>query len=363
MLTVLLAGLSERAAARLARGYGTALASQVAAMATEPVIAADLASLSALAGRIADDPAVASVSVTALDGRLLAGAPMSARSALVFIGQIEFEDTVIGQVRVALEPRAFQVLGPLGRLGWAAAVVLLGAASVLIGRRLGQCWAEPVDALSRRTALVCELTPVDAPDISAARQVLAQLDANTEPEAGERPANAVTLVNLFDQRVGGCAADAAHARAMEALQRVASLYGGDVELIRGGAVLTWRYADSESVFQGICAALLAARLLRTGAAGEFRIGVHALDEDTPVDGQLVREAVALSSFAGSGEIALSSNLVRLLAPDDERVELRQVAGTTWQALNRRSDSAWLLAGIATRFEALLVRQQAQLADA
>ena len=366
LLALVTARLADARSVDLANSYGESLAAQLADMATEAVIAADLTSLAAITRRMAAIEAVAAVRIESLDGRRLAASGTADPGTVrPYLAQIAFEDTVIGRARVELRDHALALTGAGLWIAWSLLTVVLAGVAGLAGRTLSRGWLQPVEALTRLHAASVGLPVPPGGDLQAAASLLQALLDNPEPSAPPPPDTAVTVVNLFNhQSLAAAAAYQALERAATAAEQVAALYGGHLHATRNGVVLGWHASDAEHVWNGICGALLLARLLDDTPGGEFRIGVHLWSgaDGLPavVDAELVREAVALSSFAPSGQVAVSSAVMELLGMPDDRIRARAVAGTTWQALNRARHQVWVLEGLAPRFASLLERQVAHL---
>ena len=175
------------------------------------------------------------------------------------------EDTVIGRARVELRDHALALTGAGLWIAWSLLTVVLAGVAGLAGRTLSRGWLQPVEALTRLHAASVGLPVPPGGDL---------LD-NPEPSAPPPPDTAVTVVNLFNhQSLAAAAAYQALERAATAAEQVAALYGGHLHATRNGVVLGWHASDAEHVWNGICGALLLARLLDDTPGGEFRIGVH-----------------------------------------------------------------------------------------
>ncbi|HEX7036073.1 MAG TPA: hypothetical protein VF210_09875, partial [Pseudomonadales bacterium] len=264
LLAVLLVlALTDPQAARMER-FGTAAARTFAELAVEPLMRQDRLHLGVIGNRFAETPEIRAVATYASNDELLTATGEVAEP--YYTHPVVLDQTVIGYVRVALDPAAFAE--PFGARAAGLLIALL-----LVPLLVASAWTFARAARSGELArLFARAAPAEAPDEPG--------DTAGAASAAAPPAVAHYLlaVNLYNQLALQPAEREFERRlALELAEAVARECHGQVQCLPGVGVLVdfHHREDAERPFQVICAALLLARLLRDEAPfGSYRLGMN-----------------------------------------------------------------------------------------
>ena len=301
---------SSRQEAELAR-FGETMAREVAFLAAEPVLRQDSIGLGALTNRMAAFDEVRSITIHAIDDRLLAAAGNtgSTDEGQVWRGPISVEDTVAGHVRVVLEPSRFRPsLADSAATAWPAWLVafLIAVPACYVLAREGKHERAP-------------------------------------PPIG----SFLLVVNLFNRTVLTHERRAAVLdEGLKIAERVVALYGGRAfEHAEAGILLAFDdLGQPDRAFEAVCGALLTQSLFeamrrRAGAGREapiFRYGLsvapwYAGAEELAESAQ-TRDAILLSALAPSGDLAIGNAAHRAIKRP-ERLQLAPLDTLATQTLS------------------------------
>lgn len=396
---ILTAGLYQRDQAIVSsqmEHYGNTLASQIAALAAEPLMAGDRVALNRLVARLATAEEVVTVGIYTLDNRTLASIDADATiGATVYSTAITFDETIAGYVRVGLDRGIFE-RPHQDFLLWAALISVLATLSVAgIAIGLGRVVLPPLLKLHQSALAIARERGVDydndtpaklgAPKVgaptlgefAALSRALAPDEAIKPVHAPNRPLYALVL-NIFNQ-ISLPSDERRHVLNLcrERVHKVCRLYNGRVMMLPGTGILALfdGFPDDDHAFQAICAAVLTRdlvsdlnhrRLGQDRAELLFRLGLDPLpprqfadaDENSILD--LLREelqhTVMLSATARNNTVAISRAVFDSIL-DPARLELSE---QRFAAIRSPADGGvshcYLVDGVVESYGALLDRQ-------
>ena len=345
---------AERSASAMSR-YGITVAEDLAYHAVEPLLRRDRIQLGLLTNRVAARPEVRQIAIRTADERLFVVAGRATtETAPSYSRPVTVEDTVAGDVTVALNPESFpQPLTDMLRQSWQFVLAGLAVTVFLFhfATRLGS--APPAPSGSRGASR----------DVPPAFVVMANLPLRSASRSVERE-------KLL-----------AHAISIGA--RIANLYAGHAAALPGsGIVLVFPVSGSgDRCFEVVCAASLMRRLLsrkeapaidtdgedgspadvRDDASSAFRYGVDFFEVGPAFHGDTVKPAAVsnvllLASLASAGELVLGQAAFEHLERPD-RVELDELRNPATEAL---SSGVAMPRGkvrrVARDYDALITRQ-------
>ncbi len=347
--------------------FGTATAQALAGLAVEPLLSQNRMHLAVLGNRLADLPEVAGVASYSADDRVLAST--GGLEGPQYTAPVVIDQSIVGYVRVVLQPRAFRQPHRGRTLAVLAAVLLVPFAvavcwSVAGAARRGELaallprrprWLEP-PAPQRR------VQPEDEPALP---------EADYEPEPAPPVRHFLLAVNLYNQfSLTASQRDFELSLCLELADAVAALYGARVAALPGvGALMDFDPEagpadDPDRPFQVLCGAFLLARLLRDQAPyGVYRLGLNLAwspeGEMPALEDEAVSDAALLSALAPETTLAVSSPCARALS-EAEGFTTRPLANPLLDEL-ATSDAGCLLAtGLEPAADAAVARQAEQV---
>jgi len=346
--------------------YGEATVAALGDLCMEPLLKQDLLHLGVIGNRMVELDEVAGVATYTSDEQLL-----------TLTGQIEspeyrraisIEGSVVGHVRIALDPAAFDgsITDPAKR-----STVLTVTFSIVIGA--GLLVAMLASVLREWRAGRLELR---APDLGARiRRVragagaLAEEEIEEEPEPEPEPPEPIRHyllgVNLYNQlSLKGVEREFELSLCTELAEAVALRYQGQVVSLPAlGALVDFDHTDTEDrAFQIVCAGFALSRLLGDEAPfGHYRLALHLTtrpgDEPLPLDHPAVRDVALLSALAKDDTLAISQTLYEALERT-ERLETRSMSNVLLDELTTSGPGC----RIVTDLEATEKSQVLQLVD-
>ena len=335
--------LERRAALRMDR-FGEALGALAAELAADPMLRPNPVAFTNLGRRMTAFDEVVGFSVYTVDDRVMVFTGRDAKEpgTVHYTYPVTLDDAVIGYARLVLDRERFRP--PLKELVFASApfwlLALFGTIALFtFGGRMGRSKGARAESL--------------APD--------------------EVRAGFVLVVNLFDQsNVERAQKGAVLGLALERVDQLASIYGGQAEPLRGtGIVLVFDDNESDDrCFEVICAALLIVRVMEltsfrrvASVRPTFRFGLHRCGESGPrvavEESEEVREALLLSALAPDGKLAVSEDVFALVNRP-ERMSADKTSRQAMDALAGTSLSGYRLVQAALGSYGTVIERQAQL---
>lgn len=335
--------------------FGAAMAEALGELCVEPLLKQDLLHLGVIGNRLLAMHEVAGVATYTVDDQLLTlngvmEGPQYAKS-------IEIEGMVVGHVRVALDPRAFDagITAPENR-----SLVMTLTAIIVLAAGLGTAVLGSVLREWRAGRLVFR-----APDLGARlrraepREALADadLDEAPEPVAAEPPPairHYLLGVNLYNQlSLKGVEREFELSLCTELAEAIALEYQGQVVSLPGlGALIDFDHTDEEDrAFRIVCAGFALSRLLRDEAPfGVYRLGLHLVtrpgDEPLPLDHPAVRDVALLSALARDNTLAISETMAAALE-QPERLIAKPMANVLLEELATSGPGCQLVTDLET----------------
>ena len=351
---------AERSASAMSR-YGIAVAEDLAFHAVEPLLRRDRIQLGLLTNRLASRPEVRLITIRTADERLFVVAGRATTdTAPSYNRPVTVEDTVAGDVTVALNPESFE-LSITDILNQSWQFVLAGLAATIFLFHFGS----RLDSSNTTARGSSGVSPDDPPP---AFVVVANLPLRSASRSAER-----------EQLL---------ARGLAIGRRIANLYAGHSAALPGsGVVLVFPVSgSSDRCFEVVCAALLMRRLLSEketpvidgdgaapdespdDAASAFRYGLDFCEAGATIQGDTVKPSalsnvLLLASLASARELVLGQAAYETLDRPD-RVELEQLRNPATEAL---SSGVAMPRGkvrrVARDYDALITRQAEVIAIA
>lgn len=332
--------------------FGRVVAEDVARLAVEPLMRQDRIGLGLLTNRIAERAQVRGIAVHTVDGRpFVVVGETAGQDSPTFATPVVVEDSVVGQVRVALDSSAFALsLGSLLLASWwywPIGLALAAGGGLLAARG----WPPAISQAVRRAILRDKA----ASSSEAAPRQLA--------EAEPPDADALVLVaNLFS-RAGLAAAerDEALRRCLAAAQAVARQHGGNAEsLDRVGVAVTFAGARPDAAYAALRGALaLRAAMAQADATPRFRYGLDRLANTVAEPASAV---ALLAALAADGELLLGASAFASLEQPD-RLLLTPIDDPALRPLSPVARPSQVVQGVATDLEAELAAEAAAIAAA
>lgn len=333
------------------QAFGSAMAADMAHLAVEPLMRQDRIGLSLLASRIAERPQVRGIAVDTVDGRPFAvvGEP-AGQDLPTFAAAVAVEDSVVGNVRVTLNPAPFALsLRNLLLASWWYWPIGLAVASgggLLAARR----W--------RGDARASANTPLRHEAAASGAAVAGQSTAAAAADSGAL----VLAANLFS-RAGLAPAerDEALRRCLAAARAVARQHGGDAErLDRVGVAVTFPTTGPDAAYAALRGALvLRAAMARSAAAPRFRYGLDWLASTVAEPASAV---ALLAALAADGELLLGASAFASLE-QPSRLRLTPIDDPALRPLSPVARPSHLVQGMAAGEEAELAAQTAAVVAA
>jgi uncharacterized membrane protein affecting hemolysin expression len=341
--------------------FGAATARALAELVVEPLLKQDRMHLGVIGNRLADIPQVDAVASYTLDNEVLASTGTD--QALPYAEAVTVDGSIVGYVRVGLDPQAFAELDPTRML--LNLLVLL-----LLPFVIASSWSLTQPA--RRQELVARLPRLPANPPWAPRHLPAPKPeapvALPEPEPD--PAEVVhylVAVNLYNQlSLPPTEREFELSLCVELAEAVAGIYQGQVVGVAGlGAVVSFDHTDDpDRPFQIICAAQVLARLLREEAPfGVYRLGLNLTlrpaDEPLPVNDDAIADAALLSALAKDATLALSQPFAAALA-ERERVVMKPLVNPLLDELTTSNAGCYLVTELEAPYAAEVIHKAEQL---
>jgi hypothetical protein len=313
--------------------YGNATVAALGDLCMEPLLKQDLLHLGVIGNRMVELDEVAGVATYTSDEQLLT--LTGQLDGPEYNRAISIEGSVVGHVRITLDPAAFDgsITDPAKR-----STVLTVTLSIVIGAAL--LVAMLASVLREWRAGRLELR---APDlgahmrrarVSAGTHEEAEFDAEPEPEPEPpEPIRHYLLgVNLYNQlSLKGVEREFELSLCTELAEAVALRYQGQVVSLPAlGALVDFDHTDAEDrALQIVCAGFALSRLLGDEAPfGHYRLALHLTtrpgDEPLPLDHPAVRDVALLSALAKDDTLAISETLYDALG-DAEGLETKSMS--------------------------------------
>ncbi len=311
--------------------FGETTVAALGELCMEPLLKQDLLHLGVISNRMVALDEVAAVATYTVDNQLLT---LSGKlEGPQYSKSISIEGTEVGQVRIALDPAAFDgaLTDPARRpiLTTLTALIVLAAAlltavSLSVHRewRAGRLELRAPNLAERlRRPTLSGAGPADA--------LAAEDDPSVEPEPAPEIRHYLLGVNLYNQlSLKGAEREFELSLCTELAEAVALRYQGQVVSLPGlGALVDFDHTDAEDrAYEVVCAGFALARLLRDEAPfGNYRLALHLAtrpgDEPLPLDHPAVKDVGLLSALARDGTLALSETMIAALQ-DAERLEVK-----------------------------------------
>lgn len=332
------------------KAFGRVVAEDVARLAVEPLMRQDRIGLGLLTNRIAERAQVRGIAVHTVDGRpFVVVGETAGQDSPTFATPVVVEDSVVGQVRVALDSSAFALsLGSLLLASWwywPIGLALAAGGGLLAARG----WRPVIPRTRPRAALRDQATSSSE---AAPRQSAEPPDADA----------LVLVANLFS-RAGLAAAerDQALRRCLAAAQAVARQHHGNAEsLDRVGVAVTFAGAGPDAAYAALRGALaLRAAMAQADATPRFRYGLDRLANTVAEPANAV---ALLAALAADGELLLGASAFASLEQPD-RLLLTPIDDPALRPLSPVARPSHAVRGVATDLEAELAAEAAAIAAA
>ena len=332
--------------ARLDR-FGNATARALAELAVEPLLQQDRLHLGVIGNRLAELDTVTGVASYSPDNELLAST--GHLDGVRFSQPVTLDDSLVGYVRVSVDPAAFHAVSR-----WR--YPLLALAALLLPFAVGAGFALAQAAREGR------LRPAPPAAVD---------DSGPEEPVPAAPAGDIRhyllAVNLYNQLT--LPADQREyelSLCLELAEAVADVYQGQVVTLPGiGVLLDLDHTDDpDRPFQILCAAFVLVRLLQEEAPfGRYRLGLHVLEqpaeETLALDHEAVADAALLSALARDATVAASASLVSLL-DNTARLRSRPLVNPLLDELATSGPNCRLVTDLESPFSELVFRQSERL---
>lgn len=312
--------------------YGSSLAGGFAQLAIEPLLKQDRMHLAVISNRMLNIDEVAGVSVFSVDNQLLAASGDS-QSGPGYSEPVTLDESIMGYVRISLDPDVANLPANLTRIALALATLLLVPA-VCIGAL--SLRLQPAAALAAVTEV-----ELDAPEPNAQHFLLA---VNLYNQIGLTPEQRATEL----------------AQASSIAARVGNIYAGEVQPLPGTGLLM-HFPDTSEHDRGLqvlCAAFVIARLL-DNQTGVYRLGLHTIELPSggplPDARQEVSDVALLSALAKHMTLAVSDRFpLRLLQQD--RVECYPLDHPLLEETSTTDGRGYLVTALSPAQQALVDQQ-------
>ena len=286
--------------------FGTATAQEIAEWAVAPLMRQDRVALGLLTSRVAERPQVRGITVETVDGKSFVVVGDAVRRGMpTFNAPITVQDSVVGNVQVALNRDAFEL--PLLRLlqlswwCWPLGLLLAAGGGYLLDRRI---------ALADRPQ---KATPAEE-----------AADATTEAQTDAALAEdgpLVLVANLFSRTdLSAADEDQAMQRCLALAEAVTERHGGTAAPLAdiGVAVTFAAPPDADAALQATL--LLQAAMAQQDDAVKFRYALQRMPQSDPAPADSL---AAMASLAADGELVLGVAAVAGLE-QPERVQLTAI---------------------------------------
>jgi hypothetical protein len=341
--------------------FGNATAKVLAELVAEPLHRQDRLHLGVVGNRLADLPQIAGVASYTLDNQELAST--GNLRALDYAQSVSVDGSIVGYVRVGLDPEAFaepnmaRLIGALIALLLLPLVVASGWSLTQPGRR---------EELLARLSRLADRLPWRGRKPPAPVAASDERHAEPEPEP-EEIAHYLLAINLYNQLTLPTAERAFElSLCVELAESVAALYHGQVVGLPGlGAVVNFDHSDdADRPFEIVCAALVLARLLREEAPfGNYRLGLNLVrrpvDETMSLHDAAIDDAALLSALAKDATVALSGSFSTAL-DGHERMTLAPLDNPMLDELTSGSAACFLVTGLSQPYATGVIQQAEQM---
>jgi hypothetical protein len=321
--------------------FGAATVGALGKLAMEPLLKQDLLHLGVIANRLVEMDEVAAVATYTVDHQLLT--LTGVMEGPQYAESIDIEGSVVGHVRIALDPAAFDtgITAPENR-----SLVMTVSAILVLVSAFGTATLGSILREWRAGRLI-----FSAPDLGEhLRRRVRQDPVGADAEAPEpEPVEVVpppTIrhyllgVNLYNQlSLKGVEREFELSLCTELAEAVALEYQGQVVSLPGlGALVDFDHTDeADRAFRIVCASFALARLLSDEAPfGIYRLGLHLVsrpgDEPLPLDHAAVQDVALLSALARDNTLAISETIVEAIE-QPERLVARPMTNVLLEELS------------------------------
>lgn len=337
--------------------FGSVTAAALAQLAVEPLMRQDRLHLGVIGNRLGEVPELRGIASYSSDNRVLAST--GDMNGPQYSAPVTLDDSIIGYVRVAVEPEAFR-REPGGQI----AILLLVA--LLVPLLVGSGWS--LAGAARRGELRALLPSRPTWLRPAAPAPVKAVEAEQPPaEPVPEISHYLLAVNLYNQlTLAPHERDFERGLCLELAGAVAELYQGEVVSMPGmGVLLDFDHADDpERPFQVLCAAFVLARLLHDEAPfGHYRLGLNLTtrpaEEALPLDDPAIADAALLSALARQGHLALSEPFHRVVE-GTQRLQSRPLLNPLLDQLTTSDTGCHLVTQLDEAAAALVARQVEQI---
>ncbi|MEQ8858399.1 MAG: hypothetical protein RIC56_07115 [Pseudomonadales bacterium] len=329
--------------------FGTATARALAELAVEPLMRQDRMHLGVIGNRLAELPEITGVASYSTDNQLLT--TTGDLHGPQYTQPVTIDDSIVGYVRLALEPEAFAAAE---RIRTGAILIAL----LLLPLLISAAW-HAIELLRAR-APPSWWRPAPEPAVAASPTPEPTLPA-------EDIRHYLLAVNLYNQlTLPRHEREFELSLCLEFAEAVAGIYHGQVVALPGvGALVDFDHGDDEDrPFQVLCAAFVLARLLHDEAPlGTYRLGLNLTecpaDETLPLDHEAIADAALLSALGKDTALALSATFAEAVG-HVERIDIRALDNPLLDELTTSAPACRLAVGLQPPFAGLVQKQAARL---
>ena len=283
----------DRSAKIQIAAFGETMAAQIAELVLEPLVSEDRIRLHTLTNRMAEFEQIVGISISSVDNQLISAAGRSTNNPQLptFTHRIVVQETIAGDVRVAVEPNAFRT-----------AIKDKIQASIM--------WMFGAIFVAGLLEVFFQMTSIPT------RNDLNKTPSQTEPIQEEYCY--VLVVNVFNQIILS-QDDRKNLlnHVMHSSGKVANLYAANVFNLAGTGILMAfeKTEDKERVFEIICATVLLRQILSISILDypkiNYRFGLHVAPNSHIADvsnSEYIADTIVLSALAQDGEISCSGEV-------------------------------------------------------
>jgi uncharacterized membrane protein affecting hemolysin expression len=359
LMMLLVVSLTSREEQRL-DDFGSAAARALAELAVQPLMQQDRMHLGVIANRLAELPEIRGVASYSADNQLLTTTgdlrgPHHTQPVTV-------DDSIVGYVRVALEPEAFTS-------GHPARSTALLLAALLIPFVVAVGWSMARAARQGRLTLPASMT-TRRHTLHEPPSTTDSADSDVTPEDQEPPPDVrhyLLAVNFYNQlSLSASEREFESSLCTELAEAVAEIYQGQVVKLPGvGTLVDFDHVDDDDrAFQVICGAFVLARLLRDEAPfGIYRLGLNVIeqpaDETLPLDHEAVADTALLSALAKDMTLAVSQQCFDIVV-DSDRLHTRPLHNPLLEQLSTSTPGCRLITDLEPSYTSLVVQQAESL---
>lgn len=340
--------------------FGGAAARALAELAVQPVMRQDRMHLGVIANRLAELPEIRGVASYSADNQLLT--TTGDVQGPHHTQPVTADDSIVGYVRVALEPQAFSSSHP-------ARITALLSALLVLPFAVAVAWSM---VRAARQGRIGPLLPQrrgrngeESGPPATAEDAEVSCDAAPNPPPLIR--HYLLAVNLYNQlTLPPTEREFELTLCAELAEAVAEIYQGQVVNLPGVGILVDfdHTGDDDRPFQVVCGAFLLARLLRDEAPfGSYRLGLNLIespaDDALPLDHEAVADAALLSALAKDLFLAVSGSCFDALQGRD-RLHARPLHNPLLDQLSTGDAGCYLVTELEPSCAGLVAQQAEQL---